>query len=87
MKRIKLPHFELQVHGNHGTIVSDLYEPSPRCDLIADPARAEFHAAIDGMKAIILAAACAGVAVRGKAFKRAIRKAVAAIRDEFREDE
>lgn len=81
-RQIRLPRFGITVHLDrecsadspaHGSIISQLKEPG-RGTLVR-----RFNAAIDGLEALILAHACAGVDIASPAYIEGIETAVDAI--------
>ena len=86
LHEIRLPCYGIIIqldreHTNHnagcGTIISDLKGPSTTA------AERLYNAAVDGLEALILAHACAGVDVESPAYLEGIETAVEAVASHF----
>ncbi len=74
--------FECHEYGTrngHGTITSDLKNECPSTLIRVFSLVDSFNSAMDGIEAMILAHACAGVNVGGPAYTQGIKTAVEAI--------
>jgi CheY-specific phosphatase CheX len=86
MKTIETNCFGIVVtlDGNGGgTIKSDLREPADVLDMDSDPEAHLYDAALDGLEALILAHACAGIDITTPAYLEGIETAVEAMGSHF----